>query len=88
MRWRERTTRALRVLVVAGGVLAPGMLAPAPADAAVTCPPSATLVRIEEKVCPANDRRPPIVRQRACCQNPQGRIRCDHFAHCPRSSPS
>jgi hypothetical protein len=29
-----------------------------------------------------------IVRKRACCQNPQGRIHCDHFEHCPNESPS
>lgn len=53
-----------------------------------TCGPRATLLRIEEKICPANDRRPAIVRQRACCLKPGGRVRCGHFQHCPRNSPS
>lgn len=52
------------------------------------CQPRATLLRIEEKICPANDRRPAIVRQRACCLKPGGKVRCGHFQHCPRNSPS
>jgi hypothetical protein len=54
----------------------------------LNCPGRETLVRIDEQVCDANPHRPVIVRQRACCQNPAGRIHCDHFEHCLRESPS
>jgi len=54
----------------------------------LNCPGRETLVRIDEQICDANPHRPLIVRQRACCQNPAGRIHCDHFEHCPHESPS
>jgi hypothetical protein len=52
------------------------------------CPGRETLVRIDEQVCNANPHRPVIIRKRACCQNPAGRVHCDHFEHCPRESES
>ncbi len=54
----------------------------------LNCPGRETLARVDENICPPNGRRPLIVRKRACCQNPQGRIHCDHFEHCPNESPS
>jgi hypothetical protein len=54
----------------------------------LNCPGRETLVRIDEVTCPATKHRPLIVRQRACCQNPAGRVHCDHFEHCPNESPS
>jgi hypothetical protein len=81
--------RARRAFGLAAGLL---LLAGAGAAQATQqdpkCAPRATLVRVEEKVCPANDRRPAIVRKRACCQKPSGQVRCEHFQHCPRNSPS
>ncbi len=69
-----------------------GMLAavtPSAANADDTeCGPRQTLVRIDQKVCPANDRRPAIVRERACCEKANGSVRCGHMPHCPRNSPS
>jgi hypothetical protein len=52
------------------------------------CPGRETLVRVDEVTCPPNKNRPLIVRKRACCQNPAGRVHCDHFPHCPHESPS
>lgn len=52
------------------------------------CPGRETLVSLDEKTCPPNPHRPLIVRQRACCKNPAGRVHCDHFPHCPNESPS
>jgi hypothetical protein len=52
------------------------------------CGPRQTLVRIDQKVCPANDRRPAIVRERACCEKANGKVHCGHMPHCPRNSPS
>ncbi|MCW5890541.1 MAG: hypothetical protein KIT14_08310 [bacterium] len=46
------------------------------------------MVRVDEKVCPATKRRPAVVIQRACCQKPNGKIRCKAFKKCPRRSPS
>lgn len=46
------------------------------------------LVRVDEKVCPATKRRPAVVVQRACCQKPNGKVRCKAFKKCPRRSPS
>jgi hypothetical protein len=52
------------------------------------CPGRETLVRIDEKTCEATPNRPLIVRRRACCENPAGRVHCRHFQHCPSHSPS
>ena len=54
----------------------------------LNCPGRETLVRVDEQICNANPHRPVIIRKRACCQNPAGRVHCDHFEHCPRESPS
>ncbi|HEY2389525.1 MAG TPA: hypothetical protein VGK30_21425 [Candidatus Binatia bacterium] len=54
----------------------------------LNCPGRETLVRVDENICPANPHRPVIIRKRACCQNPAGRVHCDHFEHCPRESES
>jgi len=54
----------------------------------LNCPGRETLVRVDEQICNANPHRPVIIRKRACCQNPAGRIHCDHFEHCPRESES
>lgn len=75
----------VRVAAIAGFLVA---AAPSAANAAVDCGPRQTLVRIDQKVCPANDRRPAIIRERACCERPNGKVRCGHMPHCPRNSPS
>lgn len=80
--------RVVRVTVAAAGLVLLAGGGPAQAAKEPGCGPRATLLRIEEKICPANDRRPAIVRQRACCQKPSGKVRCGHFQHCPRNSPS
>jgi hypothetical protein len=54
----------------------------------LNCPGRETLVSVEELTCPPNKNRPLIVRKRACCKNPAGRVHCDHFPHCPNESPS
>jgi hypothetical protein len=54
----------------------------------LTCPGKHTLVRIDEKICEPTPDRPLIIRKRVCCQNPAGKVHCDHFEHCPRVSPS
>jgi hypothetical protein len=80
---------------VRGGVRAAAVIglltviAPTTARADDTdCGPRATLVRIDQKVCPANDRRPAIIRERACCEKANGKVHCGHMPHCPRNSPS
>lgn len=85
---RLKQRSAVRAAIAAAGfaVCAGGGLAQAAGQP--TCGPRATLLRIEEKICPANDRRPAIVRQRACCQKADGKVRCGHMPHCPRNSPS
>jgi len=54
----------------------------------LNCPGREMLVRVDQATCPATPNRPLIVRQRACCKNPAGRVHCDHFEHCPSHSPS
>jgi len=91
------SVRRMRV-GIAVAVLAATLAAPAAALADkddnegrkqnLNCPGRETLVRIDELTCPPNKHRPLIVRQRACCMNPAGRVHCDHFAHCPNESPS
>ncbi len=75
----------VRAAAIAGFLAA---VAPSAANAAADCGPRQTLVRIDQKVCPANDRRPAIIRERACCEKPSGKVRCGHMPHCPRNSPS
>ena len=52
------------------------------------CPGREALDHVDTLTCPPNKHRPLIVRQRACCRNPAGRVHCDHFEHCPNASPS
>jgi len=47
------------------------------------CPGTQPIVRIEEKTCSENPNRPALVRQRACCLEPNGHTHCKPFAHCP-----
>ena len=94
----SRYSRRIRVglaLVVLASMLAAPIAAFADPDHEsqgrkqnLNCPGRETLVRVDELTCPPNKHRPLIVRQRACCQNPAGRIHCDHFEHCPNESPS
>lgn len=79
-RWRAGIILAL----LAATLAAPG----AALAENLTCTPRETLVRIDEKTCEPNGKRPLIVVKRACCANPQGRVHCDSFKHCPRESPS
>lgn len=53
-----------------------------------TCPPSKDLVDVDTRVCPANQFRPPVILQRACCQGQNGKVKCRNFMHCPKRSPS
>jgi hypothetical protein len=81
--WRSRAAVAAALLV--GSLTVPaGALAKENLD----CPGKHTLVRVDEKVCPATPDRPLLVIKRACCQNPAGKVHCRHFEHCPSKSPS
>ncbi len=77
---RARTFQIAAALVV--------LAAPASATPPLKCGASQTLVRIEDKECPPNPRRPAFIVQRACCMNKDGHVHCDHMPHCPRVSPS
>ena len=52
------------------------------------CPGRFTIDHFDTKTCPANAHRGQITVKRACCKNPEGKIRCRHMPHCPRRSPS
>ncbi|MBI3769825.1 MAG: hypothetical protein HY271_15240 [Deltaproteobacteria bacterium] len=54
----------------------------------LSCTDRETLVRVDEAVCPPNSHRPLFIRKRKCCMNPQSKMHCDHFDHCPNESPS
>ena len=84
--WRISRSRA----GIAAALLVGSLTMPAGAIAAdnVECPGKHTLVRIDEKVCPATPDRPLLVIKRACCENPAGKVHCRHFEHCPSKSPS
>lgn len=71
----------LGTLLAAGGAHAAKLAQP-------KCGGRQELVRVEEKVCPATKRRPAVIVQRACCQKPNGKVRCKAFKKCPRRSPS
>jgi hypothetical protein len=71
----------LGTLLVAGAAEAKKLPTP-------KCGKRQTLVRVDEKFCPATKRRPAVVVQRACCQKPNGKVRCKAFKKCPRRSPS
>jgi len=47
-----------------------------------------TLIGVQQRICPSTKRRPAVVVRRACCANAKGKVRCRHFPHCPRRSPS
>lgn len=74
----------------AAGLAMWGLVAAAPAGAASEprCGPRQTLARVDEKICPATSRRPAVVLKRACCERPNGKVRCKAFKKCPRRSPS
>jgi hypothetical protein len=55
---------------------------------ATLCPSSQTRVRIESLTCKATKRRPAIIKSRACCQKPNGKIKCKKYPKCPKNSPS
>ena len=57
-------------------------------DAVERCPDHETLVSLDPKTCPANNKRPAVVVKRACCKKKNGTIHCKHFPHCPNKSPS
>jgi hypothetical protein len=57
-------------------------------DSVERCPSGETLVNLEPKTCPPNNKRPAIVVRRACCQKKNGTVHCKSFPHCPRTSPS
>lgn len=70
-------------LALAAGLCLVALSGPALAGGKQQCPPNATLVSLDSKTCPNG-----VVRQRACCRNPKGKVRCDSFPHCPSKSPS
>jgi hypothetical protein len=76
-------------LVLAAGLAGPALASPCPPpDSEVRCPNTETCIRVDRKVCPSRPRRPTMTIKRACCKDAQGRIRCNHFEHCPSRSPS
>jgi hypothetical protein len=74
--------------VVVAVVVSAGLAAPAAAKQEARCNPGQETLRIEQKTCPATALRPPIVLERACCLHRNGKMRCEHFPHCPKRSPS
>ena len=54
----------------------------------VSCTGSTTLVRIDNKTCPATKFRPPLVVSRACCENKKHKTHCKGYQPCPARSPS
>ncbi|HEV7734241.1 MAG TPA: hypothetical protein VGR62_18860 [Candidatus Binatia bacterium] len=84
------TGRVRNVWAAAMGLAVLGVVAASPAAAASEpkCGPRQTLVRVDEKICPATARRPAVIVQRACCGKPNGKTRCKAFKKCPRRSPS
>lgn len=85
--------RSVLSSVIAAAVFVVGLSIPAPADAqnicgASRCNASQTRVRLERKSCKANKKRPAITVARACCQKPNGKIRCKKYPKCPKKSPS
>ena len=85
-------------LAIAAGALVVGMGLAVPRSAGATvrlddlradrCGGRKTLVDLQQKICPATQRRPAVVVQRACCANAKGKVTCRRFPHCPRRSPS
>jgi hypothetical protein len=83
-----RTTWPLSLGAAALLALSAGVPAASAANEEPSCPAGQTLVRIEEKECPAHPHRPAIIVRRACCMLTSGQVRCEHIPHCPRVSPS
>ena len=83
-----------KMLVMAGAlVVGTSFVAPPVASAAfealsTECGHGRTVVGIDDKICPANRRRPAVVIHRACCANAKGKVKCKHYPRCPRRSPS
>jgi hypothetical protein len=77
-------------LAVAAAVVSAGLATPAFArlEGEAHCTPGQETVSIEQKVCPATAGRPALVVERACCMSRNGKMRCAHFSHCPKRSPS
>lgn len=96
MRNPNTATRRWPLATVAALVLAAGLVGPRPAlasscpppDSDVRCPGSEMCIRVEKNVCPTRPRRPMLTIKRACCKDARGRVRCEHFEHCPSRSPS
>jgi hypothetical protein len=85
---------ALGLLLATGLVLASAALADDSegGSSKITCPDGQGTM-LESKTCPATDRRPAVVVQRACCtkitqKNPEGKTRCKSFPSCPSNWPS
>ena len=96
-----RAAKNRRVLIwTAGLLIGAGLLGPISAEAACgakwrkraaklgSCQPPKTIFRLQNKTCPANKHRPPIVVTRACCENRKGKVQCHPFPTCPSRSPS
>jgi hypothetical protein len=81
-----RTTWPLCLGAVAVLALSAGVTAAAEEEP--SCPAGQTLVRIEEKECPARPHHPAIIVRRACCMLKSGGVRCEHIPQCPHVSPS
>ena len=91
---RHRRLLAGAVVVLLGA----GLLAPLPAEARSkwfrraekrgSCLPPQSLLRMDRKTCPATKFRPPLVVNRACCENRGGKRHCKPFPTCPAHSPS
>jgi hypothetical protein len=75
---------------VAAAVVSTGVSVPAHAVRirVAHCQPSQTLIRVEQKICPARPTLPAIVLERACCLRKDGKMRCQNFQPCPSRSPS
>lgn len=84
-------------LVFTEAVIPAPTITPSPAPTATPrveppverCPAGQIRVRLEEKTCPANAKRPATIVRRACCQGKDAhgkpRVHCKHFPHCPGS---
>ena len=76
------------MMVVAAVVMSAGLATPASAKQEARCNPGQETLRIETKTCQATANRPAIVLERACCLHRNGKMRCEHFPHCPKRSRS
>ena len=83
---RMRATLAAAALLTCSGAVVGS--AHAQEGAPLECPGKQQLVRIDEKICPPNPKRPAIVIKRRCCLNPGDKVVCLPFLPCPPRSPS